>query len=151
MAANDPMTIDERRKYLYGRQKRYPEATPGERAKLLDEMEAVTGVRRKSLTRLILGNLERKPRRKEGGRSYSREVEHALQVIAESLDYLCAERLQPILVWMAHPPGPAWRTAGLPREPWSSRERSACPACGGASSAWPGTRPACPPPPPVPG
>jgi IS30 family transposase len=28
-------------------------------------------------------------------------VDQALQVIAESLDYLCAERLQPNLVWMA--------------------------------------------------
>jgi len=39
--------------------------------------------------------------RKRRGRSYPREVDLALQVIAESLDRLCAERLQPNLVWTA--------------------------------------------------
>ena len=101
MAAKDPMTIDERRKYLYGMQKRYRESTRRERAQLLDEMEAVTRLHRKSLVRLIQGDLDRKGRRAQRGRSYSREVDQALQVIAESLDYLCAERLQPNLVWMA--------------------------------------------------
>jgi len=57
MAADDPMTIDERRKYLYGMPQRYRDATRRERAKLLDEMAAVTSMHRKSLTRLILGNL----------------------------------------------------------------------------------------------
>jgi hypothetical protein len=57
MAANDPMTIDERRKYLYRMQQRFRDATRRERAKLPDEMAAVTSMHRKSLTRLILGNL----------------------------------------------------------------------------------------------
>jgi hypothetical protein len=101
MAANDPMTIDERRKYLFGMQKRYRGATRQERAGLLDEMAKVTHLHRKSLIRLMRGDVARKRRRKQRGRSYPREVDLALKVIAESLDHLCAERLQPNLVWMA--------------------------------------------------
>ena len=33
---------------------------------------------------------------------YGSEVSYALSVIAESFDYLCAERLTPNLVWMAN-------------------------------------------------
>jgi hypothetical protein len=64
-------------------------------------MEAITGLHRKSLIRLISGSLERKPRRKQRGRTYGPEVDDALRVISESLDHICAERLQPNAVWMA--------------------------------------------------
>jgi transposase InsO family protein len=64
-------------------------------------MEAVTGSHRKSLIRLINGSLERNPRRRQRGHTYGPEVDDALRVIAESFDYLCAERLTPNLVWMA--------------------------------------------------
>ena len=47
------------------------------------------------------GSLERKPRSKQRGHRYGGEVDDALRVIAESLDYICAERLQPNLVWIA--------------------------------------------------
>jgi hypothetical protein len=47
------------------------------------------------------GSLERKPRRKQRGCTYRSNVDDALRVIAESLDYVCAERLTPNLVWMA--------------------------------------------------
>ena len=49
MAANDPMTIDERRKYLFGMQKRYRGATRQERAGLLDEMAKAHQAARKDL------------------------------------------------------------------------------------------------------
>jgi hypothetical protein len=101
MAANDPMTIDERRKYLFGMQKRYRQVTRPERAGLLDEMAQVTHLHRKSLIRLMQGDMERRRRRNQRGRSYPREVDRALKVIAESLDHVCAERLQPNLVWIA--------------------------------------------------
>ena len=52
MAANDPMTVDERRKYLFGMQKRYRGASRQERAGWLDEMAKVTHLHRKSLIRL---------------------------------------------------------------------------------------------------
>lgn len=101
MAADDTMTIDERRKYLRNMQKRYRPASRSERGRLLTEMEAVTQMHRKSLIRLMQGDLKREPRTRERGARYGREVQRVLQVIAESLDWVCAERLQPNLVWMA--------------------------------------------------
>jgi hypothetical protein len=64
-------------------------------------MEEVTGLHRKSLIRLINRDLARKPRRKQRGRTYGVAVYRVLGVIAESRDFICAERLQPRLVAMA--------------------------------------------------
>jgi len=47
------------------------------------------------------GSLERRPRQRQRGRTYGANVDDALRVIAESYDYICAERLQPNLVAMA--------------------------------------------------
>ncbi len=101
MPTEDEMTIDERRRYLRKMKKRYAQAHRKGRGQLLGEMEAVTGLHRKSLIRLMKGSLERKPRCKQRGRTYGLEVDDALGIIAESFDYLCAERLTPNLVWMA--------------------------------------------------
>jgi len=57
MAANDPMTIDERRKYLFGMQKRYRGATRQQGAGWLDEMAKVIHLHRKSLIRLMRGDV----------------------------------------------------------------------------------------------
>jgi hypothetical protein len=46
-------------------------------------------------------DLRRKPRTRERGRTYGLDVQYALRVIAESLDYICAERLHGNLAWMA--------------------------------------------------
>jgi len=102
MPNEERMTLNERRKYLRLIKKRYLKASKLGRGRLLDEMEAITGLHRKSLIRLISGSLERKPRRKQRGRTYGPEVDDALRVISESLDHICAERLQPNLVWMAN-------------------------------------------------
>jgi len=102
MSTEDKMTIDERRKYLRRVKKRYVQADRKEQGRLLDEMEAVTELHRKSLIRLMNGSLERKGRRRQRGRTYGPEVDDALRVIAESSDYVCAERLTPNLVWMAN-------------------------------------------------
>ena len=101
MAADDPMTVDERRKYLRQMQKRYRKASRREQKQLLDEMQIVTHLHRKSLTRLMTGDLVRRLRSRQRGRTYGIEAFRALKVIAESFDYLCAERLRPNLVWMA--------------------------------------------------
>jgi hypothetical protein len=101
MSNNDEMTIDERYKYLRKMQKRYKKARGKERSELLDEMQEVTGYHRKYLLRLIHGKIVRKPRQRQRGRTYGVQVYHALQVIAESFDYPCAERLCHNLVWMA--------------------------------------------------
>lgn len=102
MSPEERMTIDERRKYLHKMRIRYWQAQNKQaRSQLLDEMEAVTELHRKSLLRLIHGELARKPRRKQRGKVYGAQVKLAVQSIAESLDYPCAERLQPNLVWLA--------------------------------------------------
>jgi len=101
MPNEEKMTINERRKYLRLVKRRYVKAGKLERGRLLDEMEPVTGLHRKSLIRLMSGSLERKPRHKQRGRIYGAEVDDALRVISESYDHICAERLQPNLVSMA--------------------------------------------------
>jgi len=93
MPNEEQMTINERRKYLRLIRKRYLKTSKLERGWLLDEMEVVTGLHRKSLIRLIASDLKHKPRRKHRGRTYDPEVDDALRVISESLDHICAERL----------------------------------------------------------
>jgi hypothetical protein len=47
------------------------------------------------------GSLTRQPRHRQRTRTYGPEVDDALRVIAESTDYICAERLTPNLRWLA--------------------------------------------------
>lgn len=102
MSPEERMTIDEQRKYLHKMRIRYWQAqNRSEQSKLLDEMERVTELHRKSILRLIHGELARKPRQKQRGKTYGSEVQAAVRAIARSLDYPCAERLQPNLVWLA--------------------------------------------------
>ena len=61
-------------------------------------MERVTGLNRKTLIRHMNGSVHRKPRRRQRDKAYGHEVDDALRVISESLDYICAERLTPHLV-----------------------------------------------------
>jgi len=46
-------------------------------------------------------SLVRQPRRRQRRRTYGPDVDDALRVIAESTDYICAERLTPNLTWLA--------------------------------------------------
>ena len=102
MPTEDEMTLDERRKYLKRMKPRYMKAKRGERSALLSEMEQVTGMHRKSLTRLLHAeSLERKKRQSPRCRSYGKAVEEVIVSVWESLDYICAERLTPILLTMA--------------------------------------------------
>jgi hypothetical protein len=95
----DEMTIDERRKYVKLMTSRYQKAKRSERSQLLTEMEHVTKLHRKHLTRLLNGaSLERKKRQTSRSRTYGLEVERMILRVWESLDYLCAERLTPSLV-----------------------------------------------------
>ena len=101
MSETEAMNIDERRKYIHKMWGRYRQGKKGEKGKLLDEIEAVTGMHRKAIIRLLNGRLSRKKRSRERGKEYGAEVADTVRVIARSLDYPCAERLQPNLVWMA--------------------------------------------------
>jgi hypothetical protein len=98
MPADDAMTIEERRKYLKKQAPRYQAAHRTEKGRLLGEMEAITGLHRKSLIRLLgQPSLERRRSTTRRRRSYGLEVERVVAVVWESLDYVCAERLQPAL------------------------------------------------------
>ncbi len=102
MPTEDEMTLDERRKYLKRMKLRYIKAKREERSVLLSEMEQVTGMHRKSLTRLLHAqSLERKKRQSPRRPSYGKAVEEVIVSVWESLDYICAERLTPILLTMA--------------------------------------------------
>ena len=93
MPTAEAMTIDERRKYLGLMTVRYARASKKERSHLLDDMEHITQLDRKTLIRLIRGDLSRHPRQTQRGRIYDAAVADAVRVIAESFDYVCAERL----------------------------------------------------------
>jgi hypothetical protein len=99
MVDEERMTVSERRKYLARVQERYLAADRAKKKELLDEMELVTGLHRKSLVRLLRpAGLARTKRTSQRGKVYGREVQNAIRIISESLDYLCAERLTPSLL-----------------------------------------------------
>ena len=99
MPSDERMSVDERRKYLKLVTRRYFKAGRRDRGELLTEMEAVTGLHRKSLVRLMnASSLERVPKRPRlRGRHYGTAVADVVKVVWESLDYVCAERLTPAL------------------------------------------------------
>ncbi len=103
MPTEDEMNVSERRTYLKRMYVRYGAAKRAERGSLLTEMQQVTGLHRKSLTRLMhTGSLERKKRVSPRGRTYGQEVERVIVRAWENRDYICAERLTPGLLTMAH-------------------------------------------------
>lgn len=101
MSEKDGMTIDERRKYLHKMWGLYRDASKKEKGQMLDDMEHVTGLNRKSIIRILNGRLSRKKRSKERGPTYGTDVIDAARIISHVLDHPCAERLQPNLVFMA--------------------------------------------------
>src|SRR5947209_1518560 len=102
MPTEDEMTVNERRKYLKRMKPLYLKAKKAERSRLLTEMEQVSGLHRKSLSRLLHAqSLERKSRQKLRRPSYGAEVEEVILQVWESLDDICAERLTPALFTMA--------------------------------------------------
>jgi|SRR5689334_749851 hypothetical protein len=99
MQDSTQMTITERRKYLSLMRARYRLADRAGRGRLLDEMQSVSGMHRKSLLRLLHAvDLARRPRTKQRSKTYPVQVDDAIRLVWESLDYICAERLTPALV-----------------------------------------------------
>lgn len=101
MPADVHLTLDERRKCLQLMQPIYRKATKTERGRILTYLEDQTHLNRKTLVRLLGGDLQRHPRQTKRQRTYGPAVDDALRIIAESWDYPCAERLTPDLAWMA--------------------------------------------------
>jgi DNA-binding beta-propeller fold protein YncE len=77
MSETDAINIDEQRKYIHKMWGRYREQDKGEKGRLLDEIEAVTGMHRKAIIRWLNGRLSRKKRTRERGREYGVEVGNA--------------------------------------------------------------------------
>jgi len=98
MPVYDNMTIDERRKYLDKMQSLYQAADKAGRGRLLDEMEHVTKLHRKSLIRLLGGSLERQKRTTHRPPTYGPMVAACVQQIVASFDDINAERVHPKLV-----------------------------------------------------
>jgi len=96
--APDDMSIEERYQYLRRMQARYRAASREEKKTLLDEMVAYTGLHRKSVIRRMKGPIEHQARCRERDKTYGPEVDAALDVIWETLDYICPLRLKPNLV-----------------------------------------------------
>jgi hypothetical protein len=101
MTTDDKMTIDEVYKYLRRMRSAYEQGSRTEKGRMLEDMERVTGRHRRSLVRLLSGPLERHPRHKQRGRSYTADFDAALRCIYESYGRICAERLHPKLVELA--------------------------------------------------
>lgn len=102
MSEKDEMTIDERRKYLHKMWGRYRAGSKEEKSQMLNDMEHVTGLHRKSIIRILNGRLSRKKRTRERGPIYGTKVKYAIAKISKALDHPCAERLKPNLIFMAN-------------------------------------------------
>jgi hypothetical protein len=96
------MSVGAQTEYLRMMQRRYRDADRVTKSRLLDELEEVTLLSRKHLIALMnRSHVGRRKRSRERQRVYGPEVAEALRTIAEALDWLCPERLQPVLGSMA--------------------------------------------------
>jgi len=78
--ATKKMTIQMRFEYLKLMQERYRHCGKAMRGELLDEMQQMTGLHRKTLIQRMASDMRRRPRRKQRGRRYGIEVDDALRV-----------------------------------------------------------------------
>jgi len=98
MATREQMDTNERFKYLRMEKERYEQANRKGKSYLLDEMQAITGLHRKYLiTRMNRPGPYRKKRWRERSRLYGAEVEQAIALIGNTLDWICPERIKPTL------------------------------------------------------
>ena len=65
------------------------------------ERQAVTELNRNYLIESMHGDLKRKPRSRQRSCVYGPDVDDAIRIVWESLDYICAERITPVLPDMA--------------------------------------------------
>jgi hypothetical protein len=97
--ATEKMNSDERFKYLRMMQERYRKANRPGKSRLLDELQAMTGLHRKHLIACMQSpSLQRRKRNRERSRVYGPDVERVVALVADALDWIGAERLQAALV-----------------------------------------------------
>jgi hypothetical protein len=93
------MNIDERYKLLRLLQEQYRQADREGKAQLLDNLEVITDLHRKRLIACLHNpDLRRHPRNRERTRVYKADVEQVVRVVADALDWIGADRLQPGLL-----------------------------------------------------
>lgn len=97
MAAHD-LDLDERLKVLRSQQSAYWKANKTEKGRLLDLLEEVTRLDRKTIIRHLRGSCQRHPRATQRGRTYGADVARVVEQLDEAYDRPCAERLRPNLV-----------------------------------------------------
>ena len=97
MSDQEKMTIDERYKYLRLMHRRYYTANRRQPSDLLEEAQSMTGLGKYLCYLLNRHGPIRKPRIRQRGPHYSGEALHTVAVVAEALDWICAERLKPVL------------------------------------------------------
>jgi hypothetical protein len=98
MATEEKMNVDERFKFLRLMKEQYGDADRKTKSALLDFMEQMTGLHRKYLIAQMNNyGPYRRPRDRQRSRTYGPEVEQAIAIIADTLDWICAERLTPAL------------------------------------------------------
>jgi hypothetical protein len=97
----EKLLIAERFKVLRRMRAAYRKAPRGKKSQILDYLEEQTELDRKTIIRRLNGSCERKPRRRQRGRTYGPKVDDALRVISETLNYICPRRLTPNLSWIA--------------------------------------------------
>jgi hypothetical protein len=95
--AEDKLSIDERLKVLRLQRAAYRQANKAEKGRILDMLESLTGLHRKSIIRRMNGSCVRRPRRRQRGRQYGPQMDDALRVLHRAYDGICAERLTPNL------------------------------------------------------
>ena len=88
MSTQGKMSIDSIGERLGIKQSHQAKASRKERNIMLNEIVSITGLNRKYVTQLLAGDLKRKPRQRQRGRTYGPDVEAALLVVAESLDFI---------------------------------------------------------------
>jgi hypothetical protein len=100
--ATEKMSVKERRKFLLVQQERYLNASRSAKSAMLDAMETDTSLHRKHLIRLM-NSEDIRPRKRNRERScvYGPDVYHAVRLVADTLDWIGADRVQPCLADMA--------------------------------------------------
>lgn len=98
---NKKMSINDRYAYLSVQYDRYIVASRAEQTALLTEMCEVTGMHRKSITRLMRSKPQRKPRHTSRKKTYGGPVQDVVRAVDDALDHPCRERLTPGLPEMA--------------------------------------------------
>ena len=100
--ATEKMSVKERRRFLLVQQERYLNASRSAKSTMLDAMETDTSLHRKHLIRLMNSeDIRPRKRNRERSRVYGTDVDHAVRLVADTLYWIGADRVQPCLADMA--------------------------------------------------